>query len=228
MTILPIGDIHFPYHNKKALNKIYKVVKEKQPDYIIQMGDLIDQYYFSKYTKNVDFTTPEKELARARKDAELFWSTIQKLSPKSKCYQLKGNHDERLIKRVQEKLPEITSLMKKVIDDLYAFPNVTTMPSERDELIIDGLMFIHGHLSQLGDHSKKNLMNVVVGHSHTGGVRFFKHKNKILWELNAGYLADENALPLQYGLQKMKTWTLGYGLLTKADGIWQPQFIPLQ
>jgi predicted phosphodiesterase len=226
--ILVLGDFHAPFQLKNAVNKFLLAVKREQPDVVVQIGDLYDNWSTSRYTKNPNYTTPEAEMIQARKDAERLWSTIQRVSPKTKCFQLLGNHDDRIKKRVAEKLPEITHMMDKTIKDLYAFDNVVSMGSERDELEIDDLKFIHGHLSKLGDHSKKAMKSVVCGHSHVGGVVFYKYDDKLLFELNVGFVADETKLPLQYGLSKTKAWTLGYGKLTKINGIWNPQFVPLR
>jgi predicted phosphodiesterase len=226
--IVCLGDIHFPYHNQEYLNKFYEAVKQHKPQVICQIGDLYDQYCFSRYSKSADFTTPEEELTEGRKQAERMWNKLHLLAPNARLLQLKGNHDQRIAKRVAEKLPELEGLLSKGLNDLYKFKGVHTVPDERTETIIDGLVFIHGYLSKLGDHTKKNLMSTVVGHSHVGGAVFFNHRDETLFELNVGYVADKNALPLQYGGQRMKQWTPGMGLLTKIDGIWQPQFISFQ
>lgn len=227
-TMLVIGDAHFPYVNQKHLNRIYKEIEKHKPAVVVQIGDLYDQYCFSRYSKSADFTTPEEELGAGRKGAEEMWAKIRKLVPKAKLINLKGNHDLRISKRISEKLPELETLLAPGLSDLYRFKGVLTVRDERTETIIDNVMFIHGHLSKLGDHAKKNLMSVVCGHSHVGGSVFFNHRNGTLFELNVGYIADKESLPLQYGQQKMKNWTAGFGLLTKVNGIWQPQFCPFE
>lgn len=226
--IFVIGDAHFPYVDQKYLNQIYQEIKAHKPDVVVQQGDLYDQYCFSRYSKSADFTSPEEELAAGRAGAEKMWTTIRKLVPKAKFFQLKGNHDLRIAKRVAEKLPELQGLLNLGLTDLYKFPGVYTVKDERTETIIDGVMFIHGYLSKLGDHAKKNLMSVVVAHSHVGGTVFFSHREETMFELNVGYIADKEALPLQYGGQRMKNWTPGYGILTKVSGIWRPQFCSFQ
>lgn len=222
--ILVIGDIHFPYHNKQALSKVYAAIKKEQPTHVVQIGDLFDQYTFSRYTKKAGQLPPEKELYLSRKLGLEFWNKVQSLAPKAKCFQLLGNHDIRLSKKVADKLPEVTTIIDQYVKELYTFPGVKTMNSSREELYIGDIMFIHGYLSKLGDHSKKNISKVVVGHSHVGGAVFYQYKNKTLWELNAGYLADDRQVPLQYGEQQRKSWTLGYGLIDQFG----PRFIPLK
>lgn len=223
--ILVLGDLHFPYHNKKALKEVLYAIKQEKPKYVVQIGDLYDQYSFSRFTRK-NITLPETELRDARGFAEEMWSRIHSSSIKS--FQILGNHDMRLIKRVEEKLPEAQELIKKSLMELYRFKGITTIEDDRDELVINNTMFIHGYRSRLGDHMRFNKMSTVVGHSHVGGVVFEQYRGNILFELNAGYLADETAEPLRYRPQTSSRWTLGYGLITYRKGIACPQFIPLE
>ncbi len=106
---------------------------------------------------------------------------------------------------------------------LWEFDGVTTMGSERDELIIDGILYMHGFRKH-GDHVKYNLMSTVCGHSHTGGVVFHPIKGKTLFELNAGYLGDPKSAALSYTRQsKISKWTLGLGYIDDYG----PRFVPL-
>lgn len=220
MKIFIFGDIHFPYHNSKALKKTIEACKAAKPTHIVQLGDLYDQYSFSRFTRK-NLSTPESELQEARDLSVELWDGLRRLS--SKCFQILGNHDVRLIKRAEEKLPEAQTLIRKSVYELYTFKGVKTIYDDREELVIGGITFQHGYRSKLGDHMRYNRTNTVVGHSHTGGVVFEQSAGKTIWELNAGYLADETAEPLRYRPQITSKWTLGYGLVDEQG----PRFIPL-
>lgn len=220
MNVIILGDLHFPYHSKKALDKVLKVIKQERPDVVVQIGDLFDQYSFSRFTrKNLEL--PQRELEDARNYAEEMWDEIAR--PGRKCLQILGNHDLRLIKRAEEKLPEAQDLIKESILELYEFKGVKTVKDDRDITVINGVSYHHGYLSQLGAHRDTFMTNVVVGHSHTGGVSFRQINGDTLWELNVGYLADQNAEPLRYSPSKSSKWTLGYGLIDSKG----PRFTPL-
>lgn len=221
MKIVILGDLHFPYHNKKALKKALQFIKKEKPDYVVQIGDLYDQYSFSRFTKR-NITLPSAELKRARKAAVAMWDDIRRFSHYSRCIQMLGNHDIRLIKRVEEKLPEAQDLVKEKILELYQFKGVKTYEDDRTVIKIGGIAFHHGYLSKLGDHKRVFGKSTVVGHSHVGGVVYESRNGKIIWELNAGYLADENAEPLRYQPTKTSKWTLGVGLID----CFGPRFIP--
>lgn len=217
--ILVLGDIHFPYANERALKWAVSLVRELKPTRIVQIGDLYDQYSFSRFTRR-NLEMPEQELSRARDKAVLLWRTLT--GSGARCYQILGNHDLRIIKRAQERLPEAQKLVQKSVLELYRFKGVITVEDDRDELKIGNISFHHGYLSRLGDHMRLFGASTVVGHSHTGGVVFEQRNGEALWELNAGYLADETSEPLRYRPTKTSKWTLGVGFID-TNG---PRFIP--
>lgn len=224
---MAIGDLHFPFHHKKALIQLFRRIESNEFKYIIQIGDLLDQYAFSRFSKK-NIHLPERELKYGRDCALSFWETIHTLQPKAKKVQLIGNHDVRLIKRAQEKLPEAQELIADSIMELYKFENVLTVSDPRQEYLIEHpkmgtIAFLHGYKSKIGDHSKYMHMNTVHGHRHRGEVTYFPIKNKIIWELDCGFLADANKEPLAYNEQKTNNWTLGWGEIDSLG----PRFIPI-
>lgn len=222
MKILILGDLHMPYHNKKALTETLYAVKHEKPDVVVQIGDLFDQYGFSRFLrKNIDL--PQAELMSARSYAEDMWSGIKA----KKKLQILGNHDIRIIKRAQERLPEAQDLVKNSVLELYRFKGVQTVEDDRDLFEVGDVSFHHGFLSKLGDHLRYFGKNVVVGHSHVGGTVFEQRDGETLFELNAGYLADETTEPLRYRPTKTSKWTLGFGLITYRGKKPCPQFIQL-
>lgn len=220
--ILVLGDIHFPYQHTKAVREALYAVKHEKPTHIVQIGDLYDQYSFSRFTRK-NITSPEEEVKKGRESALTMWSTVNRFSPGSKKYQILGNHDIRLIKRVQERLPEAQDIIKRSVMELYNFKGVTTIEDDRSVLKIGNVAFHHGYLSQLGAHRDYFMSSTVVGHSHTGGVSYRQIHRETLWELNVGYLADQTSEPLRYNPTKVSKWTLGFGLIDRQG----PRFIPL-
>lgn len=185
------------------------------------MGDLYDAFSASKFPKSDIDMTPRQEVEWARGLAEDFWTAIKAASPKSICYQIKGNHDDRPRQRLIEKAPDVEAFYKPL--ELWKFKGVHTIDDPREELILDDIVFMHGFRSQLGQHAQYNQRNTVVGHSHRGGVYYFKNWEKTLWELNCGYLGDPLSKPLSYTKQRFTHWTHGYGYIDDNG----PRFIPL-
>lgn len=227
IKILVIGDCHIPFHNKPTVRNIMKAIKEEKPTHVVQIGDLLDQYNFSRFTKK-NIMTAVKEIKLARKYSKQMWEDVRKNAPGVKCYQILGNHCVRLTKRIAEKVPEAYELVKEKLDELYTFKGVRTIYDGRTELKICGITFMHGYRSKLGDHMRYNRSSTVCGHSHVGGVVYEQSNGRTIWELNAGYCADEKSEPLKYRPQSTSKWTLGYGLITWKGGIPAPQFVPIR
>lgn len=218
--ILVIGDTHFPFVSSR-ISRLYDVAKELQPNHIVQVGDLYDMFSFSKYPRTHTIMTPRQELEKGQKMARSMWDKLKTIAPDAKCHQLLGNHDGRVMKRIIESVPEAETLID--IGSLFRFQGVTTTASEREELIIGDILFMHGFRSKLGDHVSHNKMSTVCGHSHVGGVVFVRLGDEILFELNAGFLAAEESKALGYTAQRrISKWTLGCGFIDEFG----PRFIP--
>lgn len=221
--IIILGDLHFPYHNQAALDRALAIIEQEQPTTVVQIGDLFDQYAFSRFTKK-NITLPMDELSKALEMAETMWQCIHKLVPKAALYQILGNHDIRMVKRVEEKVPEAQDLIRSSLNEIYTFDHVKTLYDDREELILGDIVFLHGYRSRIGDHMRFNRKSTVCGHSHVGGVVYEQHRGRTLFELNAGYLADEKSEPLKYRPQTSSKWTLGIGLIDEHG----PRFIPFE
>lgn len=193
-----------------------------KPERIIQVGDLRDWYSASKFSRRVNLFTPKEEDTQATFYSNVMWESLNKWCPNAEKYQLLGNHCVRPIKRIGELAPEFEEDYIPLLHERYTFDGVKTIYDPREELDLDGVRYVHGYRSKLGDHAAFNRMPVVCGHSHRGGVVTLNLADEIIWELNAGYLADATHPALSYTMQKKATnWTLGFGLID-SDG---PRFI---
>lgn len=228
------GDVHAPFTNRQAVKKVIEYCRFFKPALVGQIGDLYDQYSFSNYAKIVNKFTPQQEVRAGRRIAEEMWEAIRAASPKARLIQKTGNHCSRIVKRVTEVLPSVllTFKMKKQgkdeiqhlvnINKLFEFDGVETDMDYTNETRFPGYMACHGFRNR-GEHVKYYGQNVVVGHSHLGGVDYLRRGNKSLWELNCGFLGDSNSLVFRYGDNRLKNWTPGYGVIDDLG----PRFVAL-
>lgn len=172
----------------------------------MQIGDLLDQYVFSKYSKSAKIT-PNADVTKGLTYARQMWKDIAKLVPKAKLYQILGNHDVRISKRIAEKLPELAEFYSHA--DLYKFSGVKVMKSDRDYLILDGVVYTHGWLSKSIDHARYFNKPCVHGHRHRPTVEV----DGQLWSMDVGFLADETSLPLGYTASRYSKWRMGCGIV---------------
>jgi len=217
-----VGDVHHPFSLRRWFKWIVSEIRREKPTHVIQIGDLFDQYCFArKYKYDPNFIHPEEELKQGRQDAVNMWARIKRAAPRALCYQLLGNHDDRILLKARQKFPEIEFMLDRGIKGLYSFDGVHTMKSSRHELRIDDVLYIHGYGSSVGKHARFNRCCVVTGHLHRGGIWSEVVKGNYLWELNAGWGADQSSLCFNYSNQKTTNWTLGYGLVDQRH----PKFV---
>lgn len=217
--ILFISDLHAPFHDKRKLAKTIQLIKEIQPDYIIQLGDGMDMYSFSRFSKSTNLTTPKMEIKDAREVLTKMWSDIKTICPKAKRFALKGNHELRIYKSIMMKSPEYESIVEEPIQSIFEFPDVTTLKSHRDELHITHPKFgqivcIHGWSCKPKNHMDHFSKNVVHAHSHRTHIVYRGGKSPI-WELCCGHLSDPTTIPLSYGETQSSNWVHACGLIDK-------------
>jgi hypothetical protein len=186
------------------------MVNKIEPTHIMQCGDLLDFYAFSKYPRSLS-VAPMDEVTKGLAVATEFWETLRKLAPAAKCFQLLGNHCVRMTKRIAERLPELEDFVTPF--GLYKFDGVTTLKSDRDHLEIGGVIYTHGFLSKSIDHAKYFNKPVVHGHSHSASIIYERPE---LWSMSCGYLADPHSLPLSYTRTKLIKWTTASGLIVNG------------
>lgn len=219
--ILSVPDLHLPWTTRRCLRWLYTQIEIIRPKIIVQHGDLYDLFSHYKIVQRHPKMTAEAQVERGREMAEHMWAAIKKRAPNAKCFQLRGNHDDRPIKRMTELYGAGLSAFQP--KELWTFDGVETMQSERDELILGGIAFIHGFKNQ-GAHCREMLMPVVRAHDHKGGVYFKRVWKRLIWELDCGFLANRHALALSYTRQKKwSNWMQGIGVIWDYH---RPQFVP--
>lgn len=93
-TYLVVPDIHVPFHCPKFIKLVTKLIKELNPDGLIQLGDAVDAFQISTYSKD-----PNRRnlLVEDIDDYKLIlneWSRHMKSG--STIHLLEGNHEHRL------------------------------------------------------------------------------------------------------------------------------------
>lgn len=217
---LIIPDTHFPFVHVKTLERLIAFTEQVKPDRIVQIGDLYDNLSHGKFPRSHNVFTPKQEMNEAHRMATELWAKLRKASPRAKCFQILGNHDLRPMKRILEAYPEAELFLD--FSKWFKFDGVHLQEDAREELILDGVAYLHGYKSQLGQHRDHMLRSCVTGHSHLGGVSFRSVDGRVLWELNAGLLGDPESKGLSYTPQKITRWTLGWGFVDEFG----PRFIP--
>lgn len=220
--ILCWPDSHYPFVNKEAEAKMIQFAAENQPDYIIQIGDLLDCYAASKFPRSQNIYTPKEEEALGIGMAKKAWAELREKCPKAKCYQLMGNHDVRMLKRTLESLPIAEHWIEKYFKELFSFEGVETIFDTREEIEVGGILFTHGFLGS-GSHKDYYLKNVIHGHDHKLYVQYRRIHGQNIFEMSCGFIGDVEAKALSYTPSKLANFQLGFGWVDQ----WGPRTIHL-
>jgi len=213
--------MHLPFASQEALSWAYRKLIDWKPTHVVQAGDLTDQFCASRFPHSKSHITPQEEFERAREQSVEFWARVQAAAPKAKCYQLTGNHDDRVLKRTLEKAPELEPFVGRSLREFMTFEGVETVYYSNAELVIGGIVFAHGYTVN-GRHAPRYRRSTVVGHLHKAGVTYFADADGVYWELNVGCLIDLEAPVFDYRVSRFADRvTLGLGLIDE-DG---PRFV---
>jgi UDP-2,3-diacylglucosamine pyrophosphatase LpxH len=206
-----LGDVHAPFTHKGKLEKAIEFIKTFKPARVIQVGDLYDMLSHGKFARSMNIYTPAQEMAEGRKVTEKLWKDIQKASPGVECHQILGNHDARPMKRILETYPEAEVFLD--FSKWFTFDGVRTQFDIREELILDGIAYIHGYKSKLGEHMEFMRRPVVCGHSHRPGLYYKNYGDATLFEMNVGFLGDPESKALSYTPQRHSHWSHAVGAI---------------
>lgn len=222
LKVIALGDLHFPFTDFKKLFSIYPLIEKEQPDIVVQVGDCLDFYSQSRFARSQDIMTPKEELQEGLECYRNFWEKIKKITKKRcRLIQIGGNHTDRPIKLALEKAPELLPFLD--VDKMFKIRGIETHMNSRNELDIEGVLYIHGWYSNSLQHAKYFNRSVVHGHLHRGGVFFENMKDGPLWSLDCGYLADPHQVPMLYRPTKTQKWSHGFGIIDKLG----PRFCPI-
>lgn len=209
--IVAVPDLHMPFHSRKFVKWQLAAIKETAPAYVVQVGDLYDILFASRFYKSLNIMTPRQELKDGRRYAEDFWNEVKVKAPKAKRIQLRGNHEERVDKRLMESAPYLEDLTD--LEGHSRFEGVQTIQDAQQELLLGEVFLQHGYMN-FGRHAVHNQAPTICGHSHHGGVALFQNRHGIYWELNAGFGGDRKSPVFNYRTRRIiDGWTLGCGIV---------------
>lgn len=115
-TTLHYSDVHFPHQDDRALEILYQITEELQPDAIYCQGDLLDCYSLSRFEKN-----PYKTVS-LQKEIEMgaaHLATMRALAPDAECTFIPGNHEDRLRRVIWD-----TALSSPGMKEMVTLPGV--------------------------------------------------------------------------------------------------------
>lgn len=226
------SDQQFPYHDKRAVELWFKVMKWYKPDVVDYLGDQSDQACYSKYS---DGTTEEffNSIAKRPEESPVpfvleteritkeFYEQTRALRPNADVFVALGNHDIRVFSYMDKKAPqwlaEITPNALWGLDDLgIDYIYYSDLPRLRY-----GDIYVHHGISALKDSVssvKSDIDNLGVslmrGHSHRLGSYYqtYELRNEVLRGFEIGHMSDVKCAGMMY--TNVHNWQLGFATAT--------------
>lgn len=204
---LIIGDLHAPYHHPAALDWLSDVARRVRPAYVVCIGDEIDAYAFSHFTRNPAMPSAREEMDRAL----TFLRSLYTLFPRVRvCH---SNHTYRPYARALE----------AGLDDRFLRPIRAVLGAPRgwewaDRWDINGVLYIHGD-GFSGEHAHtsaalQNRASTWIGHVHSlHAVQWLHGRSDAIFGAATGCLIDDTSLAFAYAKHSAKRPALGCGVM---------------
>lgn len=221
-SVLVIGDLHFPYHHKDALDFIDALVRRYKPDHTIQIGDESDFHAVSYHDHDPDLPSPGDEFKLARKN---MWDLRDIVGENMDL--LESNHGSLVQrKRLTAGLPAVA--IRNYRDMWFAaherddgrimlpahprgLPKWNWHFDMKIELSSGELCYLHhGKLANTLRVSQSYGMSAIQGHFHElCSVAYWGTPTGLHFAAQTGCLVDWHSLAMAYAKNNLKRPVLG-------------------
>lgn len=219
--ILILGDVHRPYHDKRAWGLVLQAGAIVAPAHIWLMGDFLDCYSVSDHSKD---PRRERSLVKEIADAKIGLDQLDALGATSKVF-LEGNHEDRLRRYLERQAPELFEAI-----DLPSLLGLeergwSWLPYKRAKRV--GKVHLTHDIGVAGRYAAYRALDafqhtVLSGHTHR--FAYVVEGNAVgEQKLSAsfGHLSDLRKVDYMHQVNAMRNWALGFGIgyLDPSSGI---------
>lgn len=221
-----IPDLQIPFEARDALQFCWSVKTEfKIPDEnIYNVGDELDQYYGSRFPKDIDAAmTANREIELTRQKLQAWYRTF----PQMKL--CTSNHGMRWLYRAAEAgIPQ--QILKNYAEIIgapsgWVWRDSWLIKAKQPIKVIHGVGYsgMNGHRTAAID----NGMNTVIGHIHShAGIAHVATESQRIWGMNVGCLIDQKAFAFKYAKHSRFKACLTIGVV--LDNGMTPMLIPYE
>jgi hypothetical protein len=213
-TELVFADLHIPYQDDIAISAMFDFIESQhiKPDLVVILGDLVDFYEISTFSKD----PRRKDIAAEIKEANEFLISLRNRYPDARMILYRGNHCERMERYIFKQAPQLADLTEGLLEDKLGLSKLN-IEYVIDPFCIGRLWHLHGHERTGGSYNVEYITNVLWGyildnfvaaHFHRSQQKIFKSiDNNVYWTGVVGYLAKE----LDWA--RLNKWTSGFGIV---------------
>ena len=215
--ILVISDMHLPYQHKDSIIFLKEIKKEYKPDYVVNIGDLLDFHAISMHSHDPDLYSAGHELDKSKE----YIKQLEDIYPE--VTEVDSNHSSLVYRRALKfgmskaflkPYGEFLGTRKwKWVDDL----TLTMSNGQR-------CFFTHGRSADILKVSQTMGMSAVQGHYHTKFlISYWANPDNLFFSMNVGCLINQKSMAFNYAKNFKTRFILGCGII--INGV--PRLLPM-
>ena len=215
--ILVISDMHVPFHHKDSMEFLREIKKEYKPQFVVNIGDLLDFHAISMHSHDPDLFSAGHELREARKHVKELESIFPKVT------EVDSNHSSLVYRRAlkfgmsKEFLKDYGDFLGtkkwKWVDDL----TLTMSNGQR-------AFFTHGSSADILKVSQTMGMSAIQGHYHTKFlISWWANPDNLFFAMNVGCLINQKSMAFNYAINFKTRFILGCGIIING----YPKLLPM-
>jgi len=215
--ILVISDLHIPYHHKDSFAFLREIKKLYKPDFVVNIGDLLDFHAISMHDHNPDLYSAGDELKQSR----IYIKELESLFPE--VTEVDSNHSSLVFRRALKY--EMSKEFLKGYGDFLGtkkwkwVDDLTLTMSNKQRCF-----FTHGRSADILKVSQTMGMSAVQGHYHTKFViSYWANPDNLFFGMNVGCLINQKSMAFSYAKNFKTRFILGCGMI--IEGI--PRLMPM-
>ena len=187
-SILVIPDIHAPFTLNGYLEFTKEIYDKYQCDYVIILGDILDNHYSSYHETNPDGFSANEELDKAKSIIKGFYN----LYPNAKV--TIGNHDRIILRKAFS-----SGLSKHWVKDIKEVLETHSWDF-KEYHIINNILFYHGEGQAPNTKAIQEMISCVAGHRHSkSGINFYQSRlGKRIFAMQLGTGINQEAYAFAY------------------------------
>ena len=229
---LVLGDLHFPFENRTAVELVKKVIRHRKPHGVVLIGDVFDNKALSKHMKDMSERLFRREFSDAKAS---FLSLNEACEGVANKIITSGNHDEYMGKYIMRNCPELEGYegLRTPFEVVGAKERGWEVLPYHEPYHIGRLGFVHD-VNMYGDAAIQAAVakfgrSVVFGHTHRAGTHFSGNlEGERFVAMNVGWLGDPYFAKYMPGFAKSNNWVNGLGQIRVLDnGLFFCRFEPI-
>ena len=215
--ILVISDLHIPYHHRDSFAFLKEIKKEFRPDFVINIGDMLDFHAINMHTHDPDLYSAGHELQVSKK----FVKELESIFPN--VIEVDSNHSSLVYRRALK-----FGMSRDFLKDYGEFLG-TKKWKWTDDLTItmsngQRCFFTHGRSADILKVSQTMGISAVQGHYHTQFcIKWWANPDNLFFGMNVGCLINQKSMAMNYAKNFRTRFILGCGILING----YPRLLPL-